>query len=416
VRVWLRGLGVLSALGDTPEAFASGLFSGRVALARSAARADLFAGEIAEFKPRSYIAQKGLQVLSRSALLTAAALAILRRSCAPLLEPEGAAEPGGAGAGAREDGGGKLPCERIGLVVGTGFGHIESKARYSEEAAREGPALVSPILFPNTIINSLGGHAAILNGFRGPNSTVTAGCRSSLEALRYAADLLETGRADRVAVAGCDEVSRPLLDGLTALGLLAREDPLGPNSSVPFSQGRSGLYPAEAAAALLLERVSEEGAGPSGLLSPPVLGVIEGSGSSSSVRRGVQSAAREAMEAALSMAGLRPSEIGWLALSGSGSVPLDAAEAEAARALFGGAAPAAAIKRQSGETFGAGGLLAVAAAVLSLERGEVPPTPGLRGALLEGLSTEPRPFDPLKSVLVSVVDEDGASALVVGRA
>src|SRR5262245_15037238 len=187
MKIGVRGLGLVTPLGDGLETFGASLFEGKVGLGGSAIAPGLFTGEIQGFQARTYLQQKGLSGLSRAALLTASALANLRRAAAPLLEPSES-----------------LPADRIALVVGTAFGHLESKARYSEEAAREGVALVSPILFPNTIINALGGHAAIVHGWRGPNSTVVAGARSGLDAVSNAIEVLSTGRADRVAAAGCD--------------------------------------------------------------------------------------------------------------------------------------------------------------------------------------------------------------------
>jgi len=398
-KIVIRGMGLISAPGDL-DSFARALFTGQVSPGPSSRKPGLFAGEIPEFKARSYIQQKGLNVLSRSALLSTAALSVLRKSTAALFEP---VEESGESAPERGS--------RIGLVVGTAFGHIESKTRYSEEAVQDGVALVSPILFPNTIINSLGGHGAIIQKWNGPNSTITSGNRSSLDAAGYALELLRRGRADRVALVGCDEVSRPLLDGLLERGTLSREDPRGPRASIPFHPGRGGIYPAEASAAFFLLPEEET--------SPPeagaALGEIAATGAASSVRRGTAGAIREAMEMALDSAGLKPADVGWVALSGSGSVELDAAEAEAVAGVFGEGMPAAAIKRQCGETFGAGGALSLVAAVLSFHRGEIPPTPGAEGGLLSGLSSRPRPLQGPPAVLVSAVDEDGAAALIVKK-
>ena len=86
-------MGVVSALGDAPEAFAAAALAGnRTALGPSALKPGLFTGELADFKARKYIAQKGLQVLSRSSLLAAAAISRLKEAVVPLLDPsDGAA-------------------------------------------------------------------------------------------------------------------------------------------------------------------------------------------------------------------------------------------------------------------------------------------------------------------------------------
>jgi 3-oxoacyl-[acyl-carrier-protein] synthase II len=388
----IRALGVVTPAGAGLEKFLRALQGGDRLVKASGLSSGRFAAELPE-PPKSFLRRKGLAPLSRAALLTAAALEDLFAS--PGAPPE-------------------AECGDCGLVVGTAYGHIESKAQFHAEARSEGVGLVSPIVFPNTIINSLAGHAAILFGLKGPNSTVTSGRRSGLEALVRARSLLLSGRARRVIVAGCDEVSPSLLRGLEAAGELARESPAGAAPSVPFDAGCSGIYPGEAAAAVVLESEDVQGPAGNGLAGLALLG----QGEATAVGRTLVEASAQAMRAALERAGVASPDLAWAALSGSGSPKLDAAEAAAFREVCGEALPAAALKATFGETFGAAGLLDCAAAMACREQGFVPPTPGYvedESELPPGsLSRAPRPLGRRAPVLLSAVDTGGALAVVVG--
>jgi 3-oxoacyl-[acyl-carrier-protein] synthase II len=378
--------GVLVPQGLGLDAVAAAVAEGRRALGPSRVLPGCFSAELRE-DPKAHVRRKGLAALSRAARLTAAAI-----------EDLVSGSPASAGG---------LDLDRCGLVVGTAHGHLESKTRFHDEACQGGVTLVSPIVFPNTIINSLAGHAAILFGLRGPNSTVTSGCLSGLDALLRARSLLRAGRAEKLVVAACDEVSTPLLEGLRAAGEISSADPAGPSASVPFGAGSGGIYPGEAAAAVLLE--SAAGAARAG--RKPILS-LAGIGESSAVRKPLVDAVAGAMQQALAEAGLGQDGVAWLCLSGSGDTELDRAEAAAVSRLFGPAKPAAALKAVFGETFAAAGLLGVLAAGVAQRAGFVPPTPGVRGVESQSLAAERRAAST-GAVLVNAVDRAGAVSVVV---
>lgn len=391
----ITALGCLTPLGHRIDQVFDALLRGEIAVRpwQDETGWSYFAGRMADFNPRDFLKQKGLAALSRSSLLASAAMALLDGG------------PAGAGSAAGSE------ALKTALVVGTAYGHLESKFRFCEEAGKTGVQLVSPILFPNTILNALGGHTAILYGLRGPNSTLSSGRASGLEALRYGKELIEAGRADRAAVVGCDEVSTALLRGLEAKGELASADPGGPEASLPYHPRRRGFYPGEAAAAGLLEK-EPEGISAAGKRAP--LGLLAGCGLQSAIRRSLAAAVKEAAMQALDEAGIAPKDLGAAVLSGSGA-PEDREEAEALGPLLDGKIPSFAPKRALGESFGAAGVLGIALALECLRRRLVPPTPGASGPASLGLSERPaaceRPW-----ALVTAVEKSTASAAVLRQA
>lgn len=135
-----------------------------------------------------------------------------------------------AAADARLDGAGD---DRIGVVVGTGLGCLETTARYLDGIARVGLGFADPLGFPDSMDSSPAAHVAIALGARGPSMTVTQREISGECALVLAALLIERAAADAVVVAAGDSagaITVPLLRRLVR-----------------------GVVPGEAGAAVVLE-------------------------------------------------------------------------------------------------------------------------------------------------------------------
>ncbi|WP_367874346.1 beta-ketoacyl synthase N-terminal-like domain-containing protein [Luteolibacter sp. Populi] len=87
-------------------------------------------------------------------------------------------------------------------------------------------------------------------GIRGPWQVQASGCAAGLDALGMAALWLDAGLAERALVVAVDlSLSPALLDSYAATGILSRN-----NRNDPYSPATSGILPAEAAAAITLER------------------------------------------------------------------------------------------------------------------------------------------------------------------
>ena len=71
----------------------------------------------------------------------------------------------------------------------------DSIASFDWVGITDGPSLVSPLEFPNTVINAPAGQAAIKHKLRGVNSTICCGLSSGLYAIDYAAEFLRRVRS-----------------------------------------------------------------------------------------------------------------------------------------------------------------------------------------------------------------------------
>src|SRR5207245_10097832 len=99
----------------------------------------------------------------------------------------------------------------------------------------DGPNYVNPMEFPNTVINSPAGQAAIKHKLRGVNSTISAGLVSGLYAIHYASEFLRFGRATALLAGGVEELSDEAFVSVGQGGVLS---PAG--RARPFAPDRGG--------------------------------------------------------------------------------------------------------------------------------------------------------------------------------
>jgi 3-oxoacyl-[acyl-carrier-protein] synthase II len=398
--VVITGAGVIASIGAGFEEFSSALFDSRVGATNSSVidfgdAMEVVTCEVQGFSPKRWLGPKGIRALDRSARL----LAVAAQFC---LDAVGRTAP-------ESDEG----DPDLGLVCGTIFGSVHSIASFDWSGLEDGVKYVNPMAFPNTVINSPAGQAAIRHKLGGVNSTISAGLASSLIAIQYATDFLRLGRARMLLAGGVEEIAEESYLGFRKNGLLSRN-----RHPLPFRKERDGVVLGEGSALLALElkeTAVHRGARP--------LAEVAGLGSSQDAQRidgfSLNSdGAERAIRQALQTAGIGPEGVGGIVSSASGSRGGDFMELEALRRVFGGrlaGIPITCPKASCGETLGAGGAIGVAAALTAVRRREIPPTATV-GELPEDLllRSEPQPLID-HNVLVTAFSCEGSNAAVVLR-
>jgi 3-oxoacyl-[acyl-carrier-protein] synthase II len=242
--------------------------------------------------------------------------------------------------------------ERVGIMVGTALGPMESYERFARPIFREGPAAASPAGFPNVVHNAAAGQASISTGALGATTTLSAGHAAGAAVLGYAYDLLARGQADALVCVAGDTVTESVLRAYRDLGITTPD--------AKYSLVESGV-------AVVLERLSvaqSQGA--------RYYGEIRGYGMACDAvgpgRFDPRGAGLErAMRLALCQAGLEPADISVVWSGLTGFRPTDVAERAAIRRVFGGKIEVLAPKLVLGDPLGAGGPLNV---VLALKKWE----------------------------------------------
>ena len=284
--------------------------------------------------------------------------------------------------------------DRIGVIIGTGVGPMESMEAFSSPLFDEGPSAANPAVFPNTVYNAAGGQVAMQVGAVGVASTVTAGHGAGAQSICYGYDLARLDQADAVCSLASDVLTDSVVAAYRALGLLTEKQPGSP--------GAQGFALAEGCVAVLLERHSKaqaRGARIYGeLLGYGVTSDARGAGKIDPEGHGIESAMRVALE----RSGLETSEVGQVWSSASGLEVADEAERQAIARLFGDAVEVLSPKLVLGEPMGAGASLCAALALESWRAGDGVARPVLVNGLSLGGTNFSLAFAPYAS--------DGAGA------
>ena len=296
--------------------------------------------------------------------------------------------------------------DRIGVFMGTSTaGILQTELAYRRRENGDG-ALPGDFDYRRTHNTfSIAEFVRARLGLAGPCAAISTACSSSAKAFATAARLMQAGLIDAAVVGGVDTLCLTTLYGFNSLQLLGSEP------CRPYDAERGGISIGEAAAFFLLERGEGEGI------------YLLGAGESCDAHH--MSAphpeglgAKLAMESALASAGLKPADIDYVNLHGTGTASNDAAEDKAVTAVFGERVPCSSTKGMTGHTLGAAGAVEALVSVLAIEEGLVPGSPGTRNvdpALRAQYHVAPTPR-PIARVLSNSFGFGGSNcSLVFGR-
>lgn len=260
---------------------------------------------------------------------------------------------------------------RFGTIFATGIGGLNTLEAQVITRIEKSERRVSPFLVPMMMSNASGAAISMRYGLQGQSETITTACAAGTHALTYAARLIRWGVLDAVATGGTESAGTP-----TALAGFRNMTALSTSQvSMPFSADRDGFVMGEGSAVLILEEWSaaeKRGA--------DIIGEVLGGASNADAHHITAPApggrgAIACMRDALAEAGLDASDIKQVNAHGTSTPLNDAAEADAITEVCGaGAVPVVSIKGVTGHALGAAGALEAAAVILSIEKGQIPPT------------------------------------------
>ena len=133
-----------------------------------------------------------------------------------------------------------------GLVLGSHWGDFRSSETFALGFLERGLLALSPLVFPNTVMNAMAAQVAIAVGLRGPMLTLNEVDVAGELAVARGAALIVAGRATTVLAGGSDELSPTLYRELSRLGIMSRAEP-GPEGCWPFDRRASGTVLGEGA-------------------------------------------------------------------------------------------------------------------------------------------------------------------------
>ena len=402
----VTGLGVISPVGIGRDVFFESLLACRSGIRRLSA----------EFMPRLATRIGGEADFDGADFFPKAKLALLDRfSQFALVAAREAIEDANIAADdPRKD--------RTGVYIGTGAGGALTTEGGYADLFTQGKDRLPPYTVVRAMNNSAAAHISIDYSLRGPSLTYSTACSSSAVAIGEASRAIRHGYID-LAIAGGSEAMLTFgtIRTWEALRTLATEDPDDPGASCrPFSRDRTGLVLGEGAGILVLE--SEAHARARGAQVYAELAGYGASSDASHLTKPLREGQAAAMRMALADAGLAPEAIGYINAHGTGTLAGDPIETAAIMDVFGPHARRLAVsstKSMHGHLMGATGAVEFIAAILALQRGELPPTANLRvpdpECDLDYVPNTARTGVALEAVMSNSFAFGGSNAVLVAR-
>jgi 3-oxoacyl-[acyl-carrier-protein] synthase II len=232
---------------------------------------------------------------------------------------------------------------------------------------------------PTSTMGTLASEISMKFGLRGLSHVFTTGCTSSTDALGYAFQNIRSGGLDTIVAGGVDAPIAPLiLRGFMAMRIMSQawnDEP--ERASRPFSRDRGGFVIAEGAWFFVLEEREKALA-----RGASILGEIAGYGSTCEAYHRVRleecgEEPARAISLALEQAGVPAEAVGYLNYHGTATELNDRIETRAVKLAFGRHAyrlPGSSLKSLIGHPQGACGAAGVAATLLAMRDGVLPPT------------------------------------------
>ncbi len=264
---------------------------------------------------------------------------------------------------------------RVGILIASGIGGIETLGREFEVMKAKGVGRVSPFLVPMMIPNIAGGYVSIKYGFKGPNFCVVSACASASHAIGESYRMILRGEADVMITGGSEAPFTPLaLAGFANMKALSARNDEPDRASRPFDRDRDGFVMGEGAGILVLEdyeHAVRRGA--------RIYAEIVGYGSSADAYH-ITAPEPNAEGPSLSIkyaikeAGISPEEVDYINAHGTSTPLNDKVETLAIKKVFGDYAykiPISSTKSMIGHLLGAAGGVEAIAAIMSIVTGKI---------------------------------------------
>jgi len=362
-RVVVTGMGAVTPLGIGVDAFWQGLLEGRSGIDR-VTRIDVsnmptqVAGEVKDFDPAAFMDAKEAKRMDRFTQFAVAAAKMALEDAG--INPDAIAK------------------DRVGVVLGSGIGGMETLLEQIEVQRVKGPGRVSPFLVPMMIMNMAAGQIAIIFGFTGPNLTVVTACASGTNAVGEAFRMIQNGVADMVITGGTEAAITSLaFAGFCSMKAMSRVVDEPAKASRPFDLHRDGFVMGEGAGLLILESL-ESAQRRKARIYAEVLGygaTADAHHITAPAPGGVGAA--QAMAQAIADAGLLPEDIDYINAHGTSTDLNDKYETMAIKDVFKEHAKKLAIsstKSMTGHLLGAAGGIEAIVTALTLYHDKIHPT------------------------------------------
>ncbi|MFI7104265.1 beta-ketoacyl-[acyl-carrier-protein] synthase family protein [Streptomyces sp. NPDC050161] len=372
-RVVITGIGAITPVGLTaPDTF-TGLTAGRSGVVDTT-RFDPThcpikrSGEVSGFEPSAYgISPRDLRTLDRYQQYVIAAAQEALADAELDIPPREITS--------RKKNG--RTFDRYGAAVGVAFSSTEVLGRQLRVLEGKGARHITPRLFNQTLPNAATSVLSVRFGLRGPLVTVSGASASGHDSIIAAYDRVRHGRAEIMLAGGAESAITEII----VAGFAANHTGSTQGACRPFDVDRDGTVLGEGAGILVLE-AAEHAARRGARIHGEMLGYGQRGDAydMSDIPPDDAPGMRASLEEALADAELRPEDVGYVNVHGTGTKSNDPAETVALRKTFGEHIEelrVSGIKGATGHMLGGSGAVEVIVALLASRNDQVPPTHGL---------------------------------------
>ncbi len=362
-RVVITGLGIVSALGMDIETFWNNLLAGKSGVSKIS-RFDpsnlsvQFGGEVKDFDPTKKFDPKAIRRWDRFAQFAMWAAVDAVNNSKISLDNENK--------------------NRIGVIVGSGMGGIETWEKQHEIYLTKGANRVSPLLIPMMIPDIAAGNISIYYKLRGPNYCTTSACASGANAIGNSFRHIGEDDADIMVTGGSEApISGYCMSGFANMGALSKRNDAPEKASRPFSKDRDGFVIAEGSGIVILEELEHAKKRNAKIYCEIVGYGITGDGYHITAPAPEGAGAYEAMRCAMHEAKLTTDDIDYINAHGTSTDLNDLCETQAVKKLFGERAkqiPVNSTKSMLGHSLGAAGAIEFIVSCLSIYHQKIHPT------------------------------------------
>ncbi len=405
-RVVVTGMGAISPIGKTLDDIWKNIeacHSGVTYVTRidEEERTCAIGGEISDFKPEDYMDKKESRRMDRYMQFGMAASKL-----------------------AYEDSklNGNTDPERLGVILGSGAGGMETMETQLKRAMKLGFKKISPFFVPMMLPDSGAGRVSIEFNAKGPNKAIVTACSTGSDSIGEAVRSIQTNEADIMIAGGAEApICALAVGGFAAARAISQYEGEPAKASRPFDKARDGFVIAEGAGVLILEELEHAKA-----RGAKIYAEIVGYGCSSDANDIVApcpdgDGAARAMLHALEDAELKSEDIQYINAHGT-STPLgDVAETLAIKRVFGDYAKngllVSSTKSLHGHLLGGAGALEAIICILGMQNNVVPPTINLDSpddqCDLDYVPNQPRPVADLNVVMSNSFGFGGHNASLI---
>jgi len=363
-RVVVTGLGAITPIGNTLEAFRLSLQEGRsganlITLFDATLFKTHFACEVKDFNPEAFMDRREARRMDRftqfAMVSTAEAI---------------------ADSGLDLD---AINKDRVGVICASGIGGLTTlEKEVEDQVLGNGIPKHNPFLIPKMISDMSAGLISIQYGFRGINYCTVSACASSSHAIMNAYDYIRLGKADIIVAVGSEAtITKTAVGGFNSMKALSENNDEFSTASRPFDKNRDGFVLGEGAGALILEDYDHAVKRGAVIYAEVVSAAATADAYHITAPHPEGLGVINVMNLALQDAGLNPEDVDYINVHGT-STPLgDVAELKAIQHVFGGHSHKLNIsstKSMTGHLLGAAGAIEAIASLLAIKHDFIPPT------------------------------------------